>query len=149
MLVIAALLGTSEPASAQTPLPLVIPSTTRLDVAGPTSLGFGQSLTIGGFNAANHSVTIGGELNIASALTVNGGFLRNNGIVSGAGTLNITNGGVVKGGGDYDLAAGPNLSNGGKFLLGNSPGMARLTNGSISNGGITGGDFSNANGTPG
>src|SRR5439155_24363570 len=80
---------------------------------------------------------------------VKGGFVRNNGLITGTGDLIIDYGGLVKGAGDIDTPRAPIRINGGQLLAGNSPGLTRVSNMSLVPAGVTGGDFSNAIGRAG
>jgi hypothetical protein len=79
---------------------------------------------------------------------VQGGFLRNNGTVTGSGKLIVDYGGLAKGAGDYDTG-GTILRNGGVLLAGNSPGLQRNSNPSFFGAATVGGDLNNATGTVG
>src|SRR5438552_5497393 len=82
-------------------------------------------------------------------MRVQGGFVRNNGTITGTGDLIIDYGGLVKGAGDIDTSRAPIRINGGQLLAGNSPGLTRVSNMSLVSTGTTGGDFSNATGRAG
>jgi fibronectin-binding autotransporter adhesin len=113
-------------------------------------LGGGSVTNVGVYNPSNGQVTAGGTINVgAQNLVVQGGLMRNNGTITGTSSsrLVVDFGGVARGVGDYDLG-GTILLNGGLLLAGNSPGLQRQSNLTLS-GGTTGGDLNNATGTVG
>ncbi len=115
----------------------------------PITLGGGSISNVGIYNPSNGQVTQGGTIDIDSRdIIVQGGLLRNNGVITGAGKLVVDFGGVAKGAGDYDVG-GIETRNGGQILFGNSPGLTRISNATFIGSSIIGGDFNNATGIAG
>src|SRR5205823_2837714 len=115
-----------------------------------TVFGGGSVTSIGIYNPNNGQVIPGGTLDIGNGdMRVQGGFVRNNGTITGNGNLIIDYLGLVKGAGEIDLPNAPIRINGGQLLAGNSPGLTRVSNMSLVPSGVTGGDFSNATGRAG
>src|SRR5439155_3195743 len=114
------------------------------------TFGGGSVTNIGIYNPSNGQVTPGGTIDIGNGdMRVQGGFVRNNGTITGNGNLIIDYLGLVKGAGDIDLPNAPIRINGGQLLAGNSPGLTRVSTMSLVSSGVTGGDFSNATGRAG
>ncbi len=115
----------------------------------PLMLGSGSITNVGERNPRTGQVTHGGTINLGSQdLIVQGGFLRNNGIITGTGKLIVENGGLAKGSGDYDVG-GTEVREGGQLLFGNSPGLPRISTAIFVGATVTGGDLNNATGTVG
>lgn len=115
----------------------------------PLMLGSGSITNVGERHPLTGQVTQGGTINLGSQdLIVHGGFLRNNGIVTGTGKLIVEKGGLAKGTGDYDVA-GIDIREGGQLLIGNSPGLTRFSTLSFVGATVIGGDLNNATGTVG
>jgi autotransporter-associated beta strand protein len=77
----------------------------------------GNTLVSGG--GSRITIAIGGSLNVATALHLNGALFVNNGTITG--TTNVNYGSLAKGAGVYGAV---NVTDGGRFSPGNSPGSA-------------------------